>query len=140
MDVGFHYLSKVENQKLDFGDYPSDGLICQLAVELDVDVVELLLRAKKVPDGMRNRIFERPEVFSAANVSDERRIELDRRGMERALIYKTAILTGLRHNELQTLKVGGGLYCPRTRFATFLWDSPLTGWRRAQGGSGGNAT
>ena len=55
---------------------------------------------------MRNRIFERPEVFSAANVSDERRIELDRLGMERALIYKTAILTGLRHNELQTLKVG----------------------------------
>jgi len=41
-----------------------------------------------------------------ANVSVERRFELDCLGMERALIYKTAILTGLRHNELQTLKVG----------------------------------
>ena len=71
MDVGFHYLSKVENQKLDFGDYPSDGLICQLAVELDVDVDELLLRAKKVPDGMRNRIFERSEVFSALARCDD---------------------------------------------------------------------
>jgi HTH-type transcriptional regulator, competence development regulator len=72
VDVGFHYLSKVENQKLDFGDYPSDALICRLAKALDADVNELLLRAKKVPDGIRNRIFERPEVFSAlARCDDE---------------------------------------------------------------------
>ena len=43
VDVGFHYLSKVENQKLDFGDFPSDALICRLAVALDADVDELLL-------------------------------------------------------------------------------------------------
>ncbi len=41
-----------------------------------------------------------------AKVSDERRSELERTGYERALIYKTAILTGLRFNELQTLVVG----------------------------------
>ena len=40
-----------------------------------------------------------------AKVSEERRLELERLGFERALIYKTAILTGLRHNELKTLKV-----------------------------------
>ena len=41
-----------------------------------------------------------------AKLSDERRSELERIGYERALIYKTAILTGLRFNELQTLSVG----------------------------------
>ena len=40
-----------------------------------------------------------------AKLSDERRSELERTGYERALIYKTAILTGLRFNELQTLLV-----------------------------------
>lgn len=38
-----------------------------------------------------------------AQVSDERRAELERLGLERSLIYKTAILTGLRLNELKTL-------------------------------------
>lgn len=36
----------------------------------------------------------------------ERQAQLERLGHERALIYKTAILTGLRTNELRTLKVG----------------------------------
>ncbi len=38
-----------------------------------------------------------------ARVSDDRKSELLRLGEERALIYKTAILTGLRLNELRTL-------------------------------------
>ncbi len=71
VEVGFHYLSKVENQKLDFSDYPSNALICRLAKALDADVDELLLSAKKVPDGMRNRIFERPDVFSALSRCDD---------------------------------------------------------------------
>ncbi len=41
-----------------------------------------------------------------ANLSPERRDELERLGHERALIYKTLILTGLRKNELRTLAVG----------------------------------
>ena len=40
-----------------------------------------------------------------ARVSKERRAELIRIGRERRLIYKTAILTGLRLNELRTLTV-----------------------------------
>jgi len=41
-----------------------------------------------------------------AKLSPERRAELERLGLERALIYKTLILTGLRKNELRTLAVG----------------------------------
>ncbi len=41
-----------------------------------------------------------------AKVSAERRVELEHLGNERALIYKTAILTGLRRSELMTLAVG----------------------------------
>jgi integrase len=41
-----------------------------------------------------------------AKVSDQRRIELERLGHERALIYKTLVLTGLRANELRTLTIG----------------------------------
>ncbi len=39
-------------------------------------------------------------------LSTERKAQLQRLGQERALIYKTAILTGLRTNELRTLTVG----------------------------------
>ena len=41
-----------------------------------------------------------------ANLSPERRAELERLGFERSLIYKVLILTGLRKNELRTLSVG----------------------------------
>ena len=41
-----------------------------------------------------------------AKLDDDRRGKLERVGFERALIYKTAILTGLRLNEMRTLKVG----------------------------------
>src|SRR6056297_256694 len=41
-----------------------------------------------------------------AKVTDDRRRELDRLGRERAMIYKTLVLTGLRVNELRTLTIG----------------------------------
>ena len=41
--VLFTYISKVENGKLDFGNYPSQNLICRLAA-LDTDEEELLPR------------------------------------------------------------------------------------------------
>ena len=41
----------------------------------------------------------------AANVSKERKEELERLGVERALIYKTFVLTGLRADELRTLTI-----------------------------------
>ena len=41
-----------------------------------------------------------------AKVSESRRLELERIGWERALIYKTYLLTGLRKSELASLTVG----------------------------------
>jgi transcriptional regulator with XRE-family HTH domain len=61
--VGFTYLSRVENERLNFGDYPSDALIHRLADALDTDEGELLILAKKVPPAIRERVLERPEVF-----------------------------------------------------------------------------
>lgn len=40
-----------------------------------------------------------------ANLSDAATVKLERLGQERALIYKVAVLTGLRANELRTLAV-----------------------------------
>jgi HTH-type transcriptional regulator, competence development regulator len=70
--VSFTYVSKVENGKLDFGDYPSEDLIRRLAVALDADEEELLL-AEKIPEPIRRRFFERPDAFRLiARLDDER--------------------------------------------------------------------
>ena len=61
--VGFAYLSKVENERLDFGDYPSEDLIRRLAAALGSDEDELMLLAKKIPEHIRQRVFERPVAF-----------------------------------------------------------------------------
>lgn len=61
--VGFSYLSKVENNRLDSGGSPSEALIHRLAEILEADEDELLLLARHLPAGMADRIFEEPEVF-----------------------------------------------------------------------------
>src|SRR5207248_7916199 len=61
--VGFTYLSRVENEKLEYGDYPSESLICKLAKALDADADELLILAKKIPERIRRRVLERPDAF-----------------------------------------------------------------------------
>ncbi|MDV6033170.1 MAG: helix-turn-helix transcriptional regulator [Phycisphaera sp. RhM] len=70
--VGYSYLSKVENGKLDFGDSPSEALIHRLADTLDGDEDELLLMAGRIPESISRRILDQPEVFRAlANCDDE---------------------------------------------------------------------
>lgn len=77
VDVSFSYISKIENEKLDFGDYPSEELIHKLAEALDGDEEELLILAKKIPERLKKRIFERPEVFlKIAELDDQRLTEL----------------------------------------------------------------
>jgi transcriptional regulator with XRE-family HTH domain len=72
VDVNFTYLSKIENHKLDFGDYPGEGLIRKLAKVLKADEDELLLLAEKVPDAIRRRVIERPDAFRMlAGLDDE---------------------------------------------------------------------
>ena len=61
--VSFTYISKIENGKLDFSDYPSEALIQKMGVVLDTDINELLLLAQKIPGRIRRRVFERPDVF-----------------------------------------------------------------------------
>jgi HTH-type transcriptional regulator, competence development regulator len=70
--VNFTYISKIENEKLDFGDYPSEELIRKLAKSLGTDADELLILAQKVPEAIRKRIIERPDVFrKLAKMDDE---------------------------------------------------------------------
>lgn len=63
VDINFTYLSKIENGKLDFSEYPSEKLIRKLAAVLEGDVDELLLLAEKIPDEIRKRVIERPDAF-----------------------------------------------------------------------------
>lgn len=69
--VGFTYLSKIENHKLEEGHGPSEKLIHKLAAELDASEEELLLLAEKVPEPIRKRFSQRPDVFRmVAGMSD----------------------------------------------------------------------
>ncbi len=70
--VSFTYVSKIENEKLDFGDYPSEELIGKLAEALDADKDALLLLAEKIPDQIKKRVMERPDAFRKfADLNDD---------------------------------------------------------------------
>ena len=70
--VNFTYISKIENEKLDFAQFPSEDLIRKLAEALDADVDELLLLAKKIPDQIKRRVMERPDAFrKIADLDDQ---------------------------------------------------------------------
>ncbi len=69
--VGVTHLSRVENEHLNYGDYPSDSLIHRLAEALDADEEELLILAKRFPEPVKKRFFQRPDAFRAfARCSD----------------------------------------------------------------------
>lgn len=69
--VGFTYLSRVENERLNFGDYPSDALIHRLADALDADEEELLILAKRIPELVKKRVLQRPDAFCAFSACDD---------------------------------------------------------------------
>ncbi|TWU08885.1 anaerobic benzoate catabolism transcriptional regulator [Symmachiella macrocystis] len=76
LDVSLSYISKVENERLNVGDYPSESFVHRLADALEADEDELLLLTDRVPAAIRKRIRERPEAFRhLATMSDA---ELDR--------------------------------------------------------------
>jgi transcriptional regulator with XRE-family HTH domain len=75
--INFTYLSKVESERLDFAQYPSEELIRRLAKALGADEDELLLLAKKIPTDIRERVIERPDAFrKIASLDDETLDEL----------------------------------------------------------------
>lgn len=73
--VGFTSISKIENDKLEEGYSPSEKLIHKLAAELGGDEEELLLLAENVPEPIRERVCERPEVFRV--VAGKNDMEID---------------------------------------------------------------
>ncbi len=75
VDVTFGYISKIETDNLDFGDYPSDGVIRRIAEALDADPDGLLLLAEKVPERIRRRVLERPDAFRRFAELDDRQID-----------------------------------------------------------------
>lgn len=74
--VSFTYVSRIENENLDFGPYPSEELILKLAAALDADADELMLLAKKIPEPIRQRVLERPDAFRQLAALDD--VTLDR--------------------------------------------------------------
>ena len=75
LEVSVSYISKVENERLHFGDYPSEKFIHRLAEELKADEDELLLLTDRVPRSIRKRIKERPEAFRAFAGLDDRSMD-----------------------------------------------------------------
>ena len=69
--VGITHLSRVENEHLNYGDYPSDALIHRLADALEANEEELLILAKRVPEPVKKRFFQRPDVFCAIAKCDD---------------------------------------------------------------------
>ena len=69
--VGSTYLSRVENERLNYGDYPSDALIHRLAAALEADEEELLILAKRVPAPVKQRFLQRPDAFRAFAACDD---------------------------------------------------------------------
>ena len=69
--VGSTYLSRVENERLNYGDYPSDALIHRLAAALEADEEELLILAKRVPAPVKKRFLQRPDAFRAFAACDD---------------------------------------------------------------------
>jgi HTH-type transcriptional regulator, competence development regulator len=73
--INFTYLSKIEIEKLDFAQYPSEDLIRKLASALDADLDELLLLAKKIPPDIRERVIARPDAFRKIAALDDRALD-----------------------------------------------------------------
>jgi transcriptional regulator with XRE-family HTH domain len=90
VDVTFTYISKIENHKLDFGEYPSEAMIHKLAESLDADETELLLLAEKVPPRIRQRVMERPEAFSKIAELDDETLDKFVAQIDRRKVRKTS--------------------------------------------------
>jgi transcriptional regulator with XRE-family HTH domain len=74
--VSFTYVSRIENENLDFGPYPSEELILKVAKALEADADELLLLAKKIPADIRDRVLQRPDAFRKLAALDDDTLDL----------------------------------------------------------------
>ena len=74
LDVSLSYVSKVENERLNAGEYPSEAFVLKLAKALNADSYELLLLTDRVPKAMLKRIQSRPEVFRLIAEMDDKKL------------------------------------------------------------------
>jgi transcriptional regulator with XRE-family HTH domain len=58
--VSFSYVSKIENEKIDFGNYPSEDLIRKIASVLEPELDEPLIRPKIVRIGSESGFWLAP--------------------------------------------------------------------------------
>ena len=73
--INFTYLSKIENDKVDFAAFPSEETIRKLAKVLEADVDGLLLMAEKIPDHIRKRVLEKPDAFRMIASLDDKSLD-----------------------------------------------------------------
>lgn len=73
--INFTYLSKIENERLDFAQFPSEELIRKLAKALEGDEDELLILAQKIPEQIKRRVMERPDAFLVFAGLDDKTID-----------------------------------------------------------------
>jgi len=71
LGVSLSYISKVENERLNVGDYPSEKFVHKLADALEADEDELLLLTERVPLAIRQRIQESPDLFRKLAAMDD---------------------------------------------------------------------
>src|SRR4051812_43299102 len=74
--VTFTYLSKIENDRLNQSQFPSEELIHKLAEALGADQDELLILADKIPQHIKKRVIERPDAFRKFADLDDNEIDL----------------------------------------------------------------
>jgi transcriptional regulator with XRE-family HTH domain len=73
--INFTYLSKIENERLDFAQFPSEELIRKLAAALKADEGELMILAQKIPEQIKKRVMERPDAFRKFADLDDKEID-----------------------------------------------------------------
>jgi transcriptional regulator with XRE-family HTH domain len=77
--IDFTYLSKIENGRLTATQFPGEETIRRLAKVLDADEDELLLLARKIPESIRRKVHQHPDVFrKIASLSEDRMDDLAR--------------------------------------------------------------
>lgn len=69
--VSHTHLSRVENERLNYGDYASDALIHRLAESLGGSEDELRILAMRVPEPIKRRVLQRPDVFLVLSNCDD---------------------------------------------------------------------
>ena len=73
--INFTYISKIENDKVDFAAFPSEETIRKLAKVWGADVDQLFLMAEKIPDQIRRRVLARSEAFRMIAELDDKALD-----------------------------------------------------------------